>query len=128
VRALLDTHAFLWWTLDDPRMPARVRAVLANPGNELVFSAASAWELAIKAQVGKLRLPANLEQFIREQLDLNAMLTLPVELTHALHVLSLPLHHRDPFDRLLVAQSRLENLPIVTNDPLIAQYQVETIW
>ena len=128
MRALLDTHAFLWWTLDDPRIPNRAREFLADPDNELVFSAASAWELAIKAQLGKLRLPADVGQFIREQLDLNAMVTLSVELSHALYVVNLPLHHRDPFDRLLVAQSRLENLPIVTGDPLIAQYQVETIW
>jgi len=128
VRALLDTHVFLWWTLDDPRLPNRVREFVENPGNELVFSVASAWELAIKAQLGKLTLPDRLEQFIQEQLDLNAILPLPVQLDHALHVVELPPHHRDPFDRLLIAQSRAEGLPIVTGDPFIARYQVETIW
>lgn len=128
MRALLDTHAFLWWTTDDPRMPARVREFLGDTVNELLFSAASAWELIIKVQLRKLRLPDAPDEFIQEQLALNAIVALPVHLAHVLHVLDLPMHHRDPFDRLLIAQSRIEHVPIVTADPLIAQYQIETIW
>lgn len=128
MKALLDTHVFLWWTLDDPRLPKRVREFVENPENALVFSVASAWELAIKAQLRKLTLPDRVGQFIQEQLDLNAILPLPVQLEHALHVVELPPHHRDPFDRLLIAQSQVERLPIVTGDPFIARYQVETIW
>ncbi|MBM3745347.1 MAG: type II toxin-antitoxin system VapC family toxin [Acidobacteria bacterium] len=128
MKALLDTHVFLWWTLDDPRLPKRVRRFVQDPANALVFSVASAWELAIKAQLRKLTLPDRVEQFIQEQLDLNAILPLPVQLEHALQVAELPAHHRDPFDRLLIAQSLVERLPMITGDPFIARYQVETIW
>jgi len=128
VKALLDTHVFLWWTLDAPRLPKRVRRFVQDPANALVFSVASAWELAIKAQLRKLTLPDRVEQFIQEQLDLNAILPLPVQLEHALQVAELPAHHRDPFDRLLIAQSLVERLPMITGDPFIARYQVETIW
>jgi PIN domain nuclease of toxin-antitoxin system len=128
MRALLDTHAFLWWTTDDPRVSRHVRELLRDPTNTFFFSAASAWELIIKAQQGKLKLPVHAAPFIREQLVLNAFLTLPIDLAHALHLHILPMHHQDPFDRILIAQSQVEKLPIVTADPLIAQYQVEAIW
>ena len=128
MRALLDTHAFLWWTIDDRRVSARVRGLLLDPGNEFFLSAASAWEIILKAQVGKLELPAQPARFIEEQLVLNAVADLPVTVRHALHVISLPLHHRDPFDRILIAQSQVERLPIVTADPQIARYPVEIIW
>lgn len=128
MRALLDTHAFLWWITDDRRVSRRVREMLENRGNDFLFSAASAWELIIKAQLGKLKLPVHAPQFIQEQLALNALLTLPIDLAHVLHAHTLPMHHRDPFDRILVAQSQVEKLPIVTADPLITQYAVETIW
>jgi PIN domain nuclease of toxin-antitoxin system len=102
--------------------------MIRDGNNELFFSAASGWEIAIKAQLGRLQLPDNLEQFIVDQLSLNTILVLPIQLRHALHVYTLPQHHRDPFDRMLVAQSQVENLPILTTDPQIAQYDVETIW
>ncbi len=128
MKVLLDTHTFLWWIADSPRLSARAREVIRDSNNELFFSAASGWEIAIKAQLGRLQLPDNLEQFIVEQLSLNIILVLPIQLRHALHVYTLPQHHRDPFDRMLVAQSQVENLPILTTDPQIAQYDVETIW
>ena len=128
MKVLLDTHTFLWWITDSPRLSARAREVIRDSNNELFFSAASGWEIAIKAQLGRLQLPDNLEQFIVEQLSLNIILVLPIQLRHALHVYTLPQHHRDPFDRMLVAQSQVENLPILTTDPQIAQYDVETIW
>ncbi len=128
MKILLDTHTFLWWITDSPRLSARAREVIRDSNNELFFSAASGWEIAIKAQLGRLQLPDNLEQFIVEQLSLNTILVLPIQLRHALHVYTLPQHHRDPFDRMLVAQSQVENLPILTTDPQIAQYDVETIW
>jgi PIN domain nuclease of toxin-antitoxin system len=129
MRVLLDTHTFLWWIADDLQLSAQAREVIGDGANVLFFSAVSGWEIAIKAQLGKLRLPANnLEQFITEQLLHNSFTPLPVQLHHTLAVYHLPLRHRDPFDRLLVAQSQLENLPILTVDPLIAQYGVETIW
>ena len=128
MKVLLDTHTFLWWIADSPRLSARAREVIRDSNNELFFSAASGWEIAIKAQLGRLQLPDNLEQFIVGQLSLNTILVLPIQLRHALHVYTLPQHHRDPFDRMLVAQSQVENLPILTTDPQIAQYEVKTIW
>lgn len=128
MRALLDTHTFLWWTTDDRRVSPRVRAIFRDPSNDFLFSAASAWELITKAQVGKIKLPCDPDRFIVEQLALNAFVALPIDLTHALRVQTLPLHHRDPFDRILIAQNLMEKLPIVTADPLIAQYSVEVIW
>jgi PIN domain nuclease of toxin-antitoxin system len=128
MKVLLDTHAFLWWITDSPKLSARAREVIQDSNNELFFSAASGWEIAIKAQLGRLQLPDNLEQFILEQLSLNAILVLPIQLRHALRVYTLPQYHRDPFDRILVAQSQIENLPILTTDTQITPYAVETIW
>jgi PIN domain nuclease of toxin-antitoxin system len=128
MRALLDTHVFLWWITDAPQLPPQVRDVIADGRNDLFFSAASCWEIAIKAQLGKLTLPARPDVFIAEQMASNAVQGLPVEASHALHVFHLPSHHRDPFDRMLIAQSQLENLPIITSDPLFSKYKVKTIW
>ncbi|HEY3230232.1 MAG TPA: type II toxin-antitoxin system VapC family toxin [Roseiflexaceae bacterium] len=128
MKALLDTHAFLWWITDDPRLSSRVRELTADSTNTLFLSAASGWEIAIKAQLGKLQLPDNLERYIADQLSLNGFESLPIQLRHALHVYTLPDLHRDPFDRILVAQSQLEQLPILTVDPQIARYGVDVIW
>lgn len=128
MKGLLDTHTFLWWITDNPQLSPRVREIVSNGDNVLFLSAVSGWEMAIKAKLGKLHLPENLEGFISEQLAVNAINTLPVQMSHALHVYSLPDLHRDLFDRMLVAQAQLEKLPILTIDPQIAQYLVETIW
>jgi PIN domain nuclease of toxin-antitoxin system len=128
MRVLLDTHSFLWWVTDDPRLSPRAREAMSDGENHLFFSAASAWEIAIKARLGRLTIPDPVATFVPTQLAENAIEGLPINLTHALHVHSLPDHHGDPFDRMLVAQSQIENLPILTGDPLIAQYAVETIW
>ena len=128
MRALLDTHVFLWWITDDPRLSPRAREAIADAGNQIFLSAASGWEIAIKARLGKIQLPAHPGHFIAEQLALNAIECLPLRMEHALHVYTLPDYHRDPFDRLLVAQSQLENMPIITSDPFIARYAVEVIW
>ncbi|MCS6845749.1 MAG: type II toxin-antitoxin system VapC family toxin [Caldilineales bacterium] len=128
MRALLDTHAFLWWITNDPRLTARVQKTVQNPGNLIFLSAASGWELAIKASIGKLHVSQDLDTFISEQLTLNRIDVLPVLMSHALFVRKLPAHHRDPFDRLLVAQSLVEGMPLITSDPLIAKYSVQVIW
>lgn len=128
MRILLDTHAFLWWLDNHLQLSDRAHQIIQDGANEIYFSAASGWEIAIKAQLGKLKLPANIEQFVTEQVALNHFTPLPAHLSHALAVYRLPLLHRDPFDRILVAQSQLEKLPILTLDPLIAQYAVETVW
>lgn len=128
MRYLLDTHAFLWWIIDDPRLPERARSLIQESSNEIVLSAASSWEMAIKAQLGKLEASGDLAGFVTDHLHRNRFGVLPVHVRHSLAVATLPLLHRDPFDRMLVAQSQLENMPILTGDPLIWQYAVETVW
>lgn len=128
MRALLDTHTFLWWITDDKRLSTRARQLIADGHNKLYFSAASGWEIAIKAQLGRISFTKEPGVFIPRQLAGNGIEVLPVTLSHALHVYGLPSHHRDPFDRLLVAQCQLEDMPLLTADPLLAKYAVETIW
>ena len=128
MQVLLDTHVFLWWIDDDKRLSERARSIITDGTNELFMSVVSSWEIAIKAQLGKLDLPANLEQFISKQLDENHITIMPIQLTHTLAIYRLPLLHRDPFDRMLVTQSRFENIPLLTTDPLIKQYVVKSIW
>ena len=128
MRVLLDTHAFLWWITDDPQLSGHARDIVGDGRNEAFFSAASAWEIAIKAAMGRLGLPDDAEEFIAAEVTRNGFSVLPVHLTHALRVYALPAHHRDPFDRLLVAQSRVENLPLLSRDPHLAAYGVEVVW
>lgn len=125
---LLDTHVFLWWITDDPRLSPRARRLIADGRNRIFLSAASGWEIAIKARLGRLELPDDPERFILNQLAVNAIDVLPVQMSHALHVYKLPDHHRDPFDRLLIAQAQLEKLRILTADAQFSKYAVEVIW
>ena|SRR3989338_3443563 len=128
MKALLDTHAFLWWITDNPMLSSHVRKIISDGRNELFFSAASGWEIAIKAQLGRIKIPDKPEIFISEQMIANAIQSLPIQISHAFHVYNLPSHHRDPFDRMLIAQAQLEGLPILTNDPQISRYPVKVIW
>jgi PIN domain nuclease of toxin-antitoxin system len=128
MRILLDTHTFLWGIAEPTRLSPTARKIMEDGNNEILVSAASAWEIAIKTQLGKLRLPARPEAFISEQLLKHRFNSLPVSFSHALHVFALPLLHRDPFDRLLISQSMLEQLPILTADAKVRQYRVKTIW
>lgn len=127
-RVLLDTHAFLWWIGGDARLSPAARKAIAASGAELVLSVVSAWEIAIKTALGRFSIAEDLEGFITEALEANRVVPLPVSMNHALYVSHLPNHHRDPFDRLLVAQSILENLPIVTGDRALAKYDIEVVW
>lgn len=128
MKALLDTQVFLWWISDDPQLSSRASVIIKDGNNKLFLSAASGWEIAIKVRLGRLTLPEPLETFVPEQMALNAIESLPIQMSHALHVYTLPDHHRDPFDRMLVAQAQLENLPILSADPQISLYAVETVW
>jgi PIN domain nuclease of toxin-antitoxin system len=128
MRALLDTHTFLWWVTNQPQLSETVSSILRDRQNQIFFSAASAWEIAIKAQLGKLEIPSQPEDFIASQLELNSFQVLPIELKHALHIYHLPTHHKDPFDRILIAQSQVENLPLLTLDPQIIKYGINVIW
>ena len=128
MRALLDTHTFLWWVLDLPRLSSKSRAILEDGANELLLSAASAYEIALKARSGRLTLPESPEAYVPARLITNGFSRLPIDLGHALRAGTLPWIHRDPFDRLLVAQAQMEGLAILTADPVISRYDVETIW
>lgn len=128
MRALLDTHSYLWWTLDDRRLSEPARSLIADGSNELLVSVASAWELAIKASLGRIAAPEPIDEFLPDSLARNGFRPLAIELAHALRVSRLPTIHGDPFDRLLIAQALVEGVPIVTSDPVITRYDVETIW
>jgi PIN domain nuclease of toxin-antitoxin system len=128
MKLLLDTCAFLWMLGEDARLGPRSRALVLDPGNRLYLSAASSWEIAIKVGLGKLDLPEPPATLVPAQMVRNGIEPLAVEHIHALTTAGLPLHHRDPFDRLLVAQAQLEGLPLLTPDPAFAPYGVETIW
>jgi PIN domain nuclease of toxin-antitoxin system len=128
MRVLVDTQAFLWWIAGEAALSSKARRTIADPDNECLLSLASCWEMAIKVSLGKLKLPGVMERFIPEQLAVNAFRQLEIEFRHVARVASLPLHHRDPFDRLLVAQALEERCPIVSADPLFKRYGVERIW
>ncbi|OGF61614.1 MAG: twitching motility protein PilT [Candidatus Fischerbacteria bacterium RBG_13_37_8] len=125
MNAILDTHIFLWWITDDPKLSIATREIIKDARNELFFSAASAWEISIKASLGRIQLPRKPGLFITEHLDKNSILALPILFSHALHVYNLPMHHTDPFDRMIIAQAQLENLTIITADPQFSAYNVK---
>ncbi|MBD2489946.1 type II toxin-antitoxin system VapC family toxin [Aulosira sp. FACHB-615] len=128
MRALLDTHTFIWWVIDDNRLSSTARNIIADPGNNLFFSAASAWEIVIKVRLGKLNLPEPPETYIPSRLTINRFESLPIQMNHALQVVNLPALHQDPFDRIIIAQSQVEKMPIITVDNKITQYPVDVIW
>jgi PIN domain nuclease of toxin-antitoxin system len=126
MKALLDTHTFLWAVTDEARLSPKARNVM--DASELWWSVVSLWEAIQKAQIGKLSLPLPAGPFLTGELRSNHVRLLPVSLSHVLRVEELPLHHRDPFDRLLIAQSIEEGWPIITADPWFARYSVDVIW
>jgi PIN domain nuclease of toxin-antitoxin system len=127
MRVLLDTHVLLWWLHDASRLRPATRAMFAEPANELLWSAASTWELAIKVQLGKLRLDEPVHAFVMAVLGAQSLTALPVHHVHAARVAELPALHRDPFDRLLVAQAAVEGVPFVTADAPLAAYGIECL-
>jgi len=127
VRVLLDTQCWLWMVGRPDRLSERARTLLRDPGHELLFSAASAWEIVIKHAIGKLELPGDPVDLIPDWIVRSGVIPLPVHHGHALHVARLPLHHADPFDRILIAQARLEDVPVLTADRAFGSYEVELI-
>lgn len=127
-RLLLDTHVFLWWVNDAPQLSDAARLAIADTGHTCFLSVASCWEIAIKSSLGKLRLAIPVERFVSEQLALNGFTLLPISLRHAAKVEKLPFHHRDPFDRLLVAQALIDKLTIVSADSIFSDYGVKRLW
>jgi len=127
MKALLDTHAFLWAIADDRRFSRRAQKVFTGP-NDLWLSVASIWEILIKVKIGKLPLAEPAGPYLVKKLGENRIEVLPITLDHVLRLESLPAHHSDPFDRILISQSLEERLPLITADPMFERYPVEVIW
>jgi PIN domain nuclease of toxin-antitoxin system len=125
---LLDTHAFLWFCQDDPQLSATAKTLIEDPANRKLVSIASCWEIAIKAGLGKLTLGEPSGTYIPAALSRTGFDLLPISLAHATAVESLPMHHRDPFDRLLVAQALVEAVPIISADVAFDPYGVQRLW
>ncbi len=123
MRLLLDAHALLWWLADDPELSEEANAAVADPGSVVFVSAATAWEIAIKQALGKVDAPSDLER----QIEVNRFEPMPITIGHGYAAGTLPRHHHDPFDRMLVAQAMAEHLTVVTRDSSIHLYGVSTI-
>lgn len=119
---LIDTHVWLWMQADPGRLSAETRELIENPANELLLSAASAWEIAIKYRIGKLPLPDPPTSYVPDRMRRSGTTPLPIEPIHALRTSELPDHHGDPFDRLLIAQAMQEGLTLVTHDDIFDRY------
>lgn len=124
---LLDTHALVWWMVESPRLSRRAAATFSDPNNRIVVSAVVAWELAVKVNAGKIHPPSFISK-LEEAVAQQALAELPITLEHAVRGGLLPLHHRDPFDRLLVAQAQSLKLPILSADAALDDYDVRRVW
>jgi len=128
MKLLLDTHTFIWFAYDSPDLPSKTKEALEDEETELLLSIASVWEMAIKASNGKLTLPARAGDFAANQIQKDDINLLAITLPHLNQVEALPFHHKDPFDRLLIAQSLVESLPIVSIDAAFDTYGIKRIW
>lgn len=128
MRALLDTHAFLWFISGSPMLSQRARACIEDAANEKFVSMASIWEMAIKISIGRLTLSEPFDRLIPSQMQMNGFDLLPIRFEHLAPLTKLPFHHRDPFDRLLVAQCITEKCAIISRDTAFDSYQIERLW
>jgi len=128
IKVLLDTHALLWWLFDDPRLSQRARKVIASPDSAVFMSSASAWEIATKYRLGKLPEAKEVVENLPDLLRMNKMEELPISMAHAIVAGSLSIAHRDPFDRMLIAQAQLESMPVVTTDAQFKGHNIQIIW
>ena len=128
MNVLLDTHVLLWYYLDDPRLSAPARAIIQDPATTIFISAASHWEIAIKLSIGKYTLHVPFGTFIQEAVFDNGFRFLPVEPQHSAALIGLPFHHRDPFDRFIVTQAMVEDMPIVSADTILDSYPIRRLW
>jgi PIN domain nuclease of toxin-antitoxin system len=124
VKLLLDSHAFLWWLAEDLKLSAEARQAVADPSSTVHVSAATVWELSIKASLGKLDLDG---ADLLEEIETNDFIELPMTARHSLAAATLPRHHDDPFDRMLIAQARIEGLTVVTRDPAFRAYGIAIV-
>lgn len=125
---LLDTHSFIWTHNEPRKLSAKVAAAIINPANNLFLSIASVWEIQIKIQIGKFNFKDALEDVIAEQQRINNIRLLPIMLAHIVELKNLPFHHKDPFDRLLIAQANSENLTLISADSKFSVYNVNLLW
>jgi len=128
MKLLLDTHAFIWWDSEPAKLSPKAIALCQDRRNTLVLSVVSLWEIQIKLQLGKLKLALPLKEIVESQQQTNSVEVLPITLAHVLALENLPAHHKDPFDRLLVAQATVEGAVLVSGDPNIAKYPVQVVW
>src|SRR5438093_12207474 len=128
MKHLLDTHTLLWYTLADRRLSGTAKTLILDPANEILISPASYWEIAIKVSIGKLTLHQPYEDFIDACLNKYGFTILPIDPRHTARVIGLPFHHKDPFDRLLVAQALVESIPIISNDAALDAYGITRLW
>jgi len=128
VRLLLDTHALIWFTEDSSALSAAAREAFADNTHEVILSVASIWELAIKVSLGKLKMSMRLDASFERRLERAGMRMMPIEYPHAARVATLPWHHRDPFDRLLVAQAMVEGMALLSHDEQLDAYGIQRIW
>ena len=125
---LLDTHTFLWFINDDPALSSNAKSLIESPENIIFLSAASVWEIAIKVSLGRLEIPSPFADFINEQLQKNSISLLEIKTEHTGKVVTLPFHHRDPFDRLIIAQAASEGIPIIGKDIVFDNYEIQRLW
>ncbi len=128
MKMLLDTHAFIWWDSAPDKLSPQARTACEDRTNLLLLSVASAWEMQIKLELGKLHLRLPLAEVIATQQQTNDLQVLPVGLRHVLALQGLPIHHKDPFDRLLIAQANVEEATLISHDPLFARYPLKLLW
>jgi PIN domain nuclease of toxin-antitoxin system len=128
MKLLLDTHTFIWWDSEPNRLSAQALGLCQDPENSLVLSVASLWEMQIKMQLGKLRLALPLGQIVESQQQTNRIEILPIMMPHVFELGNFPSHHKDPFDRLLIAQAIVEDAVLVTGDRMFSQYPINVAW
>ena len=128
MKYLLDTHAFLWFVSEDNRLSSKAQSIIKNSQNEVYFSAVSAWEISIKIRLGRLTIEEDLEPFIIKQLAENNFQTLSITIFHSIHTSKLPEIHKDPFDRMIIAQSQVEDMHLISRDKNIKKYKIPVVW
>ncbi len=128
MKALLDTHAFLWLITGDERLSKTARKIFLDQENSLFFSMASLWEICIKKSLGKLSLKIGWLIAIQDEMKANAIQWLPIEMLHCAELTKLPFHHRDPFDRMLIAQAMVEDMQLLSRDSRLSDYEITRIW
>jgi PIN domain nuclease of toxin-antitoxin system len=128
MKVLLDTCAFIWLVTDNPKLSELAKEIFLDEDNEILLSAVTGFEIAVKYSLGKLHLTEPPREFVIHRMNANALTELPVSMTHALALQNMPLHHKDPFDRLLVAQAMVNQIPLLSADQQLSAYDIERLW